>query len=58
MFEYEKVILQKVSFSNELFKAELIKSIRILPHCELSKFKYWVTENFYHTHYKEIIEVL
>jgi hypothetical protein len=57
MFEYEKVILQKVSFSNELFKKELVKSSRDLPHDELGKFKHWVIDNFYHTHFEEINEV-
>jgi hypothetical protein len=58
MFEYEKIILQKASFSNELFKKELIKSISTLHYEELGKFKYWVIDNFYHTHFKEISEVL
>lgn len=57
MFEYQKIILQKVNFSNELFKEELIKSIKYLQHDELGKFKYWVIDNFYHTHYNEINEV-
>lgn len=54
MFEYEKLILQKVSFSNELFKKELTKSIASLHKDELGKFKDWVFYNFYHTHYNEI----
>ncbi len=58
MFEYEKVILQKVSFNNELFKKELIKSISYLHREELCKFKSWVIDNFYHTHFEEIKEVL
>ena len=58
MFEYEKLILQKVSFNNDLFKKELIKSLKFLQHEELGKFKYWVNDNFYHTHFEEINEVL
>ncbi len=58
MFEYQKIILQKVSFCNELFKKELIKSIGYLHHNELDKFKYWVIDNFYNTHFEEINEVL
>jgi len=58
MFAYQKVILQKVSFSNDLFKKELIKSIKEIHGDELEKFKFWVNDNFFHTHYKEIQEVL
>ena len=58
MFEYQKIILQKVSFSSELFKEELIKSIKFLHPDELGKFKFWVVDNFFHTHFKEIKEVL
>jgi len=58
MFEYQKVILQKVNFSGELFKEELIKSIKYIDQEELANFKNWVIDNFYHTHFKEINEVL
>jgi hypothetical protein len=58
MFEYEKIILQKMSFSNDLFKKELINSIKDLQHDDLGKFKIWVIDNFYHTHFNEINEVL
>jgi len=58
MSEYEKVILQKVSFSNDLFKKELIKSIRNMGNDELANFKNWVVDNFYHTHFEEIKDVL
>jgi hypothetical protein len=58
MFEYEKLILQKVSFSNDLFKKELIKSIKELQNDELDNFKVWVMDNFFHTHFNEIKEVL
>lgn len=58
MFEYEKVILHKVSFSNDLFKKELLKAITFLQQEDIPKFKYWVIDNFYHTHYEEIRGVL
>ena len=57
MLEYQKIILQKVSFSNELFKEELIKSMRFLHPEELGRFKDWVIYNFFHTHFEEIKEV-
>ena len=57
MFEYEKLILQKVSYNNKLFKEELIKSIKEIQHDQLGKFKYWVMDNFYHSHFEEIDEV-
>jgi len=58
MLEYQKIILQIVSFSSELFKEELIKSLKFLHPDELGKFKFWVVDNFYHNHFKEINEVL
>jgi len=57
MLEYQKIIIQKLSFSNELFKKELIKTLGYIHPEELGKFKFWVNDNFYHTHYKEIKEV-
>ena len=60
MFDYQKVILQQASYNNELFRDELKKSIADLKEKkdELAKFKYWVIDNFYHTHYKEINDVI
>jgi hypothetical protein len=58
MSEYEKVILQKVSFNNDLFKKELIKSIGSMQNEELANFKNWVVDNFFHTHFEEIKEIL
>lgn len=57
MFEYEKVIIQKVSYNKDLFKEELTKTILDLNNDEIDKFKRWVNDNFFHTHYKEIAEV-
>ena len=60
MFDYQKVMLQKSSYNNEIFKEELQKSIVDLKEKkdELAKFKYWVIDNFYHTHYEEINDVI
>ena len=58
MFEYQKIILQNVNFSNKLFKEELIKSVEYIQHDELVNFRNWVIDNFYHTHFNEINEVI
>ncbi len=44
MFEYTKVVLQKVSFNKDLFKKELEKAInRLLPY-ELKELYLWLKE--------------
>ena len=44
MFEYTKVVLQKVSFNKDLFKKELEKAInRLLPY-ELKELYFWLKE--------------
>jgi hypothetical protein len=44
MFEYTKEVLQKVSFSKDLFKKELEKAInRLLPY-ELKELYLWLKE--------------
>jgi len=44
MFEYTKVVLQKVSFNKDLFKRELEKAInRLLPY-ELKELYLWLKE--------------
>lgn len=44
MFEYTKVVLEKVSFNKELFKKELEKAMnRLLPY-EIKELYYWLRE--------------
>ena len=44
MFEYTKVVLEKVSFNKELFKKELEKAMnRLLPY-EIKELYYWLKE--------------
>ncbi|MCF6181517.1 hypothetical protein [Lutibacter sp.] len=44
MFEYTKVVLQKVSFNKDLFKKELEKAInRLLPY-ELKELYLWLKD--------------
>ena len=44
MFEYTKVVLEKVSFNKELFKKELEKAVnRLLPY-EIKELYYWLRE--------------
>lgn len=47
MFEYTKVVLQKVSFNKDLFKKELEKAInRLLPY-ELKELYLWLKDFTY-----------
>ncbi|RLD46348.1 MAG: hypothetical protein DRI94_14880 [Bacteroidetes bacterium] len=46
MFEYQKIILKKVSFSKELFKQELTKSHKWLNYIEFNKLIFWATKKF------------
>ena len=46
MIEYAKVILPKVSFSRELFRKELAKSVKWVEPNELNKLREWCEENF------------
>lgn len=44
MFEYTKTVLQKVSFSNDLFCKELEKALkRLLPH-EIKELAIWLRQ--------------
>ncbi len=44
MFEYTKVVLEKVSFNKELFKKEIEKAMnRLLPY-EIKELYYWLRE--------------
>lgn len=46
MLEYAKMILQKVSFDQGLFRTELYKAIRKLMQEEVSELKKWCLETF------------
>lgn len=46
MFEYSKQILTKVSFDRNLFRKELIKSLRILKRDERNLLKLWCVATF------------
>lgn len=46
MLEYVKTILQKVSFSKQLFERELKKGIRYLLPAELEEFRDWCYDSF------------
>lgn len=57
MNAYDKVLLQKASYDNDLFKKEMVKTFEKLDLEEINRLKYWLIENFYHTHYNELKEV-
>jgi hypothetical protein len=46
MLEYSKLILQKVSFSRELFCKELLKAIRLLNGKEVAQLRNWCVATF------------
>ena len=46
MLKYTETILQKVSFNRELFRDELLKSIKWLKKNEVKALKNWCIINF------------
>jgi len=46
MFEYQKKILEKVSFSKQLFKKEFEKSKKWLTQAEFKNLVAWVNKTF------------
>lgn len=57
MLELQKKVLDGISYSKQLFKKELNKSIKWLTVDELEKLKKWVKANFWQTHSDVIVEV-
>jgi len=58
MLTYTETILQKVSFSKELFKKELAKSLRFLKKEEVTILKAWCILNFGALYLDIILETL
>ncbi|MDY0102524.1 MAG: hypothetical protein RBS07_06260 [Lentimicrobium sp.] len=54
MLEYSKTILQKVSFNRDLFRKELIKSVRWLHKEEIILLQIWCLATFNDT-YSDIL---
>lgn len=54
MLEYSKTILQKVSFNRDLFRKELIKSMRWLRKEEIILLQIWCMVTF-NDQYRDII---
>jgi hypothetical protein len=46
MFEYSKLILEKVSFEPSIFKKELRKALRIATKEEFKELKAWCKQKF------------
>jgi len=46
MFDYTKLVLQKVSFDKNLFQKELIKAVHHLQPHERQRLKLWCTATF------------
>jgi hypothetical protein len=50
MLEHQKLVLEKVSNDRELFRKELLKSLRWLKSYEIYKLHSWLKQRFYLTH--------
>ena len=57
MLKHQKIVLQGVSYNQDLFKKELIKTILWLDENEEEEFRRWVKSNFYTQHQEAIDEV-
>ncbi len=55
MFEYSKLVLQKVSFSEVLFEKELQKAKSFITSTEIKEFRAWCITEF-GVRYQDIIE--
>ncbi len=55
MLEYQKIIIQKVSFSKSLFEKELRKTIALLSSNEVFKLRNWAISQFGQT-YSDILQ--
>ncbi|SMO76576.1 hypothetical protein SAMN06265379_10725 [Saccharicrinis carchari] len=58
MITHQKQILQQVDHNPDLFKKELVKSLRWLQDYEQTQFKKWVCEKYYHQYPVIINQVL
>jgi len=56
MFEYQKLILEKVSFSKQLFKKEFEKSKKWLTNKEFKDLINWLNKTFNPNFIKETID--
>ena len=50
MLEHQKLILEKVSHNKELFRKELVKSLKWLKSYEIFRLHVWLKQRFYLTH--------
>ncbi len=57
MLELQKFVLQEVCKDANLFKKELIKSVKWLSSPDIEKLRYWVMLEFGNTHSDIINEV-
>ncbi len=55
MLEHQKLVLEKISHDDRLFRKELVKSLKWLKSYEIYRLHSWLKHNFYLTH-REIIE--
>jgi hypothetical protein len=58
MLEHQKMIIKNVSQCSDLFKKEILKSVKWLKVSELILLFEWLKENFWQTNQKDIEEIL
>lgn len=57
MLEHQKIVIDKVSTDRDLFRKELIKSLKWLSHDEIIELQKWVKEKYWKMH-EEVIREL
>ncbi len=57
MLEHQKIVIDKVSTNRDLFRKELIKSLKWLDSGEIIELKKWVKEKYWKMH-EEVIREL
>lgn len=50
MLDYQKLILEKVSYDKDIFRKEIIKSFRWLKSYEILQLHYWLKEKYGKSH--------
>ena len=58
MLEHQKIIIKNVSQCSDLFKKEILKSIKWLKVSEIILLFEWLNDNFWPTNQRDIEEVL
>jgi hypothetical protein len=58
MLEHQKILIDKLSYDKNLFKKEIVKSIKWLKVSDLYKLFDWLKQKYWNTHQDIIVNVL